>query len=206
MNKDLKKILDKYDDIIKEEVNVKEIKEMDGKIKITKIFKPIWSKLSEKFGKDTGKIIQNGKDGNMKELKDGQIEIFDNEKNKWILDKEDYEIAYEWLQWENMAVNWDIIAKMDLEITPQLAKEWVAREISRFLNQMRKEADFQVDDKVVMLYKTENKYLKEVIIEFSDFLKHEALLKLIEEKSKPEWNLVSTFDYEWTEIEFALKK
>ena len=206
MSKDLKKILDKYEDIIKEEVNVKEIKMMDDKMKITKIFKPIWSKISEKFAKDTGKIIQNGKSGNIKELDDGQIKIFDNEWNEWILEKDDYEIAYEWLEGNNMAVDGDIIAKLDLEITPQLAKEWVAREISRFLNQMRKEADFQVDAKVMMAYYTEEKYLKEIIVEFSDFLKHEALLKNIEEKSEPEWDLVSNFDYEWKSIIFSLRK
>ena len=51
-------LLNKYADIIKEEVNVKEIKELDNSLKIQKIFKPIGSQLSAKFGKDTGRIIQ----------------------------------------------------------------------------------------------------------------------------------------------------
>jgi len=54
-------LLKKYEDIIKEEVNVKKVEELDDSIKIQKIFKPIGSQLSAKFGKDTGKIIQYGK-------------------------------------------------------------------------------------------------------------------------------------------------
>ena len=54
-------LLQKYEAIIKEEVNVKQLEELDNSLKIQKTFKPIGSKLSAKFGKDTGKIIQYGK-------------------------------------------------------------------------------------------------------------------------------------------------
>jgi hypothetical protein len=91
-------LLKKYGEIIKEEVNVKQIKEMDDSIKITKIFKPIGSQLSAKFGKDTGKIIQYGKQGNIKDAGDGNMVIFDNEGNEWTLAPGEYEIAYEGLE------------------------------------------------------------------------------------------------------------
>jgi hypothetical protein len=46
----------------------------------------------------------------------------------------------------------------------------MAREISRFLNQMRKEADYKVDAKVAMYFDTQDDYMKEVIKDFNDFL------------------------------------
>ena len=91
-------LLKKYGEIIKEEVNVKKIEELDGSMKITKIFKPIGSQLSAKFGKDTGKIIQYGKQGNIKDGGDGKVIIFDNEGNEWTLESGEYEIAYEGLE------------------------------------------------------------------------------------------------------------
>gem|GEM_PF-2357623 len=91
-------LLKKYGEIIKEEVNVKTIEEIDGSMKINKIFKPIGSQLSAKFGKDTGKIIQYGKQGNIKDAGDGKMTIFDNEGNEWTLEQGDYEIAYEGLE------------------------------------------------------------------------------------------------------------
>lgn len=88
-------LLKKYEDIIKEEVNVKQIEELDPSLKIQKTFKPIGSQLSAKFGKDTGKIIQLGKQGNIKDAGDGKMIIFDDAGNEWILESSEYEIAYE---------------------------------------------------------------------------------------------------------------
>jgi hypothetical protein len=51
---------------------------LDNSIKVKKIFKPLGSQLSAKFGKDTGKIIQFGKIGNLKQGENNQIIVFDN--------------------------------------------------------------------------------------------------------------------------------
>jgi len=95
MTTSVQDLLSKYGEIIKEEVNVKSIEEIDDSMKITKIFKPIGSQLSAKFGKDTGKIIQYGKQGNIKDAGDGKVIIFDHEGNEWTLEASEYEIAYE---------------------------------------------------------------------------------------------------------------
>lgn len=199
-------ILNKYEDIIKEEINIKEIWQLSSDIKITKTFKPLWSKLSNKFGKDTGKIIQLGKEWNIKELSEDQIMIFDNDWNQRTLQQDEYEIAYEGINWDNMSVDWDIIARLDLEITPQLLKEWITREISRFLNQMRKDADYQVDTKVSMYYNTDHQDLQDIIIEFENFLKQEALIKDINKKSDPSWDIKALFTYDEKTIEITLQK
>ena len=54
-------LIQKYEDIIREEVNVKRIWPFLSDSPIKKIFKPIGSQLSAKFGKDTGQIISSGK-------------------------------------------------------------------------------------------------------------------------------------------------
>jgi hypothetical protein len=88
-------ILEKYGEIIKEEVNIKDIQIMNNSIQTKKTFKPIGSQLSAKFGKDTGKIIQYGKQGNIKDAGDGKMTIFDNEGNERTLEQGEYEVAYE---------------------------------------------------------------------------------------------------------------
>ncbi len=199
-------LLKKYEDIIKEEVNVKKIEELDDSIKIQKTFKPIGSQLSAKFGKDTGKIIQYGKQGNIKDAGDGKVVIFDNEGNERTLESSEYEIAYEGLEWDNMAVDQNIIAKLDLELTPELQREGIAREISRFLNQMRKDADYSVDSKVLMLFSTTDEYLANIVKEFKDFFKHEALISDIQSTDKPEGDIVALFTNNESTINFALKR
>ncbi|MEI7558567.1 MAG: DUF5915 domain-containing protein [bacterium] len=179
-------LLKKYGDIIKEEVNVKQIDELDHSLKIHKTFKPIGSQLSAKFGKDTGKIIQYGKQGNIKDAGDGKIIIFDHEGNEWTLAPGEYEIAYEGLEGENMAVDQNIIAKLDLQLTPELQREGIAREISRFLNQMRKDANYNVDDKVTLLFSSSEASLKSIVEEFTAFFTHEALISDIQSTDIPE--------------------
>jgi len=197
--------LDKYGDIIKEEINVKDTKWFGDDVKITKIFKPVWSQISSKFGKDTWNIIKFGKMWNIKELWEDKVKVFDWEWNEWVLEKEDYEIAYQWLEWDDVSIDGDVIAKLDLELTPELEMEWMAREVSRFLNQMRKDADYKVDTKVDMYYDTKDQYMKDVINKFNDFLISEALLKSVEAK-KEEWDIVSVFNLDERTVTFSLKK
>ncbi|MDR2540567.1 MAG: DUF5915 domain-containing protein [Candidatus Peribacteria bacterium] len=149
----LKTLLEKYGDILKEEINVKEVELFVSDTPIVKIFKPIGSQLSAKFGKDTGQIIANGKQGNVRENADG-IEVFDLNGKGRQLAEGDYEVVYEGLDGDDVAIDGNTIVKLDLELTPELEREGIAREISRFLNQMRKDADFSVDARVAMTYET----------------------------------------------------
>jgi len=121
---DVNYIVDKYWDTIKEEINVKDIQSFDDGIKITKIFKPLWSALSAKFSKDTGNIIKYWKMWNITELGEWRIKVFDDSGNEWILEKEDYEISYQGLDWDDVAVDGGVIVKLDLELTPELEMEW----------------------------------------------------------------------------------
>lgn len=73
-----------------------------------------------------------------------------------------------------------MIAKLDLQITPELEREGVVREFSRFLNQMRKDADFPIDAKVMMTYETSSEEMERLIAEFDEVLRGEALLKNIQ--------------------------
>lgn len=96
------------------------------------------------------------------------------------MDVSDYEIAYEGLDAHDTAVEGNMIAQLDLNITPELEREGVVREFSRFLNQMRKDADFPIDAKVVMTYETLSEGMERLIAEFDEVLRGEALLKNIQ--------------------------
>ena len=175
-----KELLDKYWDIIKEEINVKEVNIYQSDKPITKIFKPLWGQLSAKFWKDTWQIIANWKQWNVREI-EGWIEVFDNNGNTRKLYEWDYEVVYEWLDGTDTTVEWNTIVKLDLMITDDLRREWIAREISRFLNQMRKDADFSVDARVNMHYQSDSEDMKNIVQEFAEFLKEEALIINISE-------------------------
>jgi len=93
-----------------------------------------------------------------------------------------------------------------LELTPELQREGIAREISRFLNQMRKDANYNVDDKVQLFFFTKDENLKNIVNEFKDFFKHEALISGIQSMENPEGDIVALFTNNESTINFALKK
>ncbi len=96
-----------------------------------------------------------------------------------------------------------MVAKLDLQITPELEREGVAREISRFLNQMRKDADFAVEQKVKMIYTTESVEMEKLISDFSAFLSTEALLKEIQ-KGNDDGEMFSEFSSIFGDVKISL--
>lgn len=196
-------VLDKYWEIIKEEINVKDISPLQNAWNIKRVFKPIGSQISAKFGKDTWNVIKFGKMWNIKSWENGDMIVFDDAWNEWTLAKEDYEISYEWLDGKDVAADGDVIAKLDLQLTPELEMEWMAREVSRFLNQMRKDADYNIDARVDMSYETNNEYMGNVINTFTEFLSHEALLRSIN-PWKPDWDIQAVFNIDGMTVTFTL--
>jgi len=72
---------------------------------------------------------------------------------------------------KNMSEINGVKIKLETEITPELKMEGQAREIIRAIQQMRKEADYQLDDRIRVGYQGFDK----VFTKFSDFISHETL-------------------------------
>jgi isoleucyl-tRNA synthetase len=135
------------------------------------------------------------------------IEVFDMQGNTRQLAESDYEVVYEGLDGDDVAIEGNTIVKLDLQLTPALEREGVAREISRFLNQMRKDADFSVDARVEMTYQTSDEGLARLIEEFTDFFKEEALLSaLVSVSEQPTGDMVSEFSTAGKTLQIALTK
>jgi flagellar biosynthesis GTPase FlhF len=90
-----------------------------------------------------------------------------------------------------------------------LRKEKVSREISRFLNQMRKEADYSVNNRIVLNYSTNSDYLKSVISQYKDFFQKEVLITKINELSSLDntvYDIKQETNFDDESIIFLLKR
>lgn len=193
----------KYGEIIKEECNIKNIQFLSDWNDFKMIIKPIGSKLKEKFWSDTWKIIWLAKAWSTKVL-DDQVQVFDWE-NSWTLEKWEYEIEYQWIDEKTMSA-WEwIVVELDLNLTPELIDEWVAREISRTINQLRKDANFDVSDRVESYFVTSESEQK-IIQNFAEFLSSEGLLKSINYFQPQEFDIQWDYKDEEKIISIYLKK
>lgn len=196
-------LLTKYHDIIAEEVNVKKVSLLPQDMEVTVSYVPLGQQLSAKFGKDTWLIIWAAKEWNVEPLQHGQIKVFvgDNER---ILERNEYEVRYHGLDETKQTVEEGVIVSLDLTITPELKEEGIAREFSRFLNQLRKEADYQVDDRVACYWDTTSDDFIKALENHKEFLMQEALLSKI--LSGVSWDISKEYESEEGKITFSLKK
>ncbi len=177
MSANTQTILDKYAETIAEEVNVKSVTVLGDEVVVTITYIPLWQKLWGQFWKDTARIIAAAKDGNAVRHDDWTLLVTDW-TDQWILTADMYETRYSGLEEDHQTVEWWVIVSLDFTLNEELIKEWIARELSRFLNQMRKDADLQIDTLAVVCYETSSPALLEITEQFKQFLSEEVLLKV----------------------------
>jgi isoleucyl-tRNA synthetase len=73
-----------------------------------------------------------------------------------------------------------VIVMLNVELTDELKKEGLLREVVRTVNQMRKDAGLTVQDTITLIYKTEDAVLKSVFTDYADQLKKQILAVNIE--------------------------
>lgn len=204
MTNQAQKILDKYGSIIAEEVNVKSVHLLDDDQQVTVQYIPLGNMLWEQFGKDTGRIIWSAKKWSATLTEQGDLKVSDG-WDSWTLTPDQFEIRYSWFDEPHQIVEDWIMVELDLALTDELIQEWTAREISRFLNQMRKDADYQVSDRVACGYETKSTVLADIIQTHAEYLQAEALLTSITAE-EIQWDYSAVFEYEWEEVSFTLKR
>jgi len=91
--------------------------------------------------------------------------------------------------------------KLETKIDEALKLEGLARELVRYIQEMRKRADFKVDDRIVTYLKTKDAEIKKAALAFEDYIKRETLsLKLIFQKNQKAYNQKVKIDQKEVEI------
>ena len=139
-------------ELIKSEVNVKEIELLDDASGIlVKKIKPNFKVLGPRFGKDMKLIAQavNGLDQEdiQKIEQEGEISL-DIENKSIILQLQDVEISSQDIEGWLVASSGTLTVALDVTINDDLRKEGIARELVNRIQNLRKESGFEVTDKI----------------------------------------------------------
>ncbi len=184
-------------DLIKSEVNVKEVELLDDASDIlVKQIKPNFKALGPKFGKDM-KLIANaiqgfGQDEIAKIEKDGQISVDIN--GKMInLETADVEISSKDIEGWLVANAEGLTVALDVTITEDLRKEGIARELVNRIQNARKDSGLEVTDKIKLSF--ENlEALQQSVLSNENYIKTETLAKEIVFVDALENGIVIEFD------------
>lgn len=194
----------KYWSLIAEEVNVKHVVVLQDDLKYDKIYKPIWAKLKI-FWSDAGKIISAGKAWQVKLWADNILIVYDQDQER-ILQVDQYEIQYQGIDTKTVNVEGDTIIRLDTQINQDLQHEWLVREICRLLNQMRKDADYQINQRLSCHIACQDTNVLDLLNRYEETLMSEALLDHIDYGTQvSSWDITQSRDAWSATIYFTLQ-
>lgn len=187
------------EDIIKSEVNVKEINYISGDAGLVKKkTKPNFRTLGKKLGKhmkEAAELIQNFNEDQISLLeKDLSVSLEIDTQNYSII-KEDVEILSEDIPGWLVSHDGELTVALDISISEDLLTEGHARELINRIQNIRKDKDFNVTDKIVIKLQDHKDILKSLQL-FKELISMEVLASSIEISNEQ-------FDeqFEWLEEE-----
>ncbi|UOE37920.1 isoleucine--tRNA ligase [Chryseobacterium oryzae] len=168
-------------DLIKQEVNVKELQLINAEEAshlIVKQIKPNFKTLGSRLGKDmkvVGGEINNLSSEQIASLeKEGKIEIQGYE-----ITVDDVEISTKDIPGWTVTSDGKTTVALDLTLTEELKSEGIAREFINRVQNIRKEKDFELTDKINITLEENNPYLAQ-IRQNEDYISSEVLSNKIE--------------------------
>ena len=184
-----------FTEIIEDELNVKKVTFTEDVSAYTSYtFKPQLRTVGPKFGKYLGQIQKAlaELDGNkaMAELKSTGALKLDSISDEVVLYEEDLLITM--TQQEGYMTEGDneVTVVLDTNLTPELLEEGMVRELISKIQTMRKEAGFEVMDKITVSYKADQK-VKDIFAKYGEEIAKEVLAESVVA------DMVSGYQKEW---------
>ena len=182
-DKEKKEAVMKMKNVILDEVNIKslEILEEESSV-IRKTAKPDYKIIGPKFGKNVNEAaerIKNLSNAEIEEIEKGLSVNVDVKGVNLTISPEDVEINKEELSGWVVDSDGGITVAVNTELTEDLIAEGLAREFVNRIQNMRKEAGFEVTDKIKVLYTGTDK-LTDAIKVFTEYISAETLAEKLE--------------------------
>jgi isoleucyl-tRNA synthetase len=170
-------------DIILEEINVKEIEFVDENSPlIEKTATPNFRQLGPRFGKQVNHVAARIRQMTQAEIaafeQDGRFET-ELDGSPVVLESEDLSTATKNIEGWIVESADGLTVALDTTLTDNLVDEGCAREFVNRVQNMRKDAGFEVTDRIRVGFKAEDR-LKEAIQNMSDYVKLETLALEVE--------------------------
>jgi isoleucyl-tRNA synthetase len=180
---EFEKKIRQVEDIIKSETNIKEVEILPAdnnfiKKRAKANFKTLGKKLGAKMKWAAG-AIQELDDASIGKIQQGDFVLNPGEEESIVISAEDIEVSTNELPGFEIAVKSNLTVALDLVISDQLKKEGFAREFINRIQNLRKEKNFDLTDKILLKVQ-EKEGVKDIITEYNEYICAEILAEKIE--------------------------
>jgi isoleucyl-tRNA synthetase len=178
-----KKEINDISELIKSEVNVKEIELIGNSSGILiKKAKPNFKTLGPKLGKKLSKVItriNQLNDLDIEKIESGSSIIVDIEGDELVLEPTDIEIVSEDIEGWLVASEKGITVALDITLNEHLINEGICRELVNKIQTLRKDSGLQVTDKIILKIQKDN-IIEKAIFENQNYILNETLAESLE--------------------------
>ena len=174
-----KKVIQKYADILSDELNVKHVRALDAAGEaVSFTLNPLPKQLGQKYGKDFPSIrmaiLEMPADNPARKLLAGEPFTIDVDGVSYEIFPDEVEVRAQAKAGFAVASEGAYMAALVTELSPELVKEGLAREFVRRVQDARKHQDFDISDRIEMIY-TATPGLAEAILTFKEYIMGETL-------------------------------
>jgi isoleucyl-tRNA synthetase len=156
----MRRQLQSVEDIIKEEINVKEIEYVSDDTNIVRrSAKPNFKIIGKKYGDATQKVAQAIKSlthEQVRKLEQSSVLALTINDQTMQIDFEDVEIVSEDIEGWLVATDSGLTVALDTELDDALLREGMAREFVSRIQKLRKDSGFDVTDRISIRYVTDD--------------------------------------------------
>lgn len=209
IEKNKKDALLKMKDVILEEVNIKELEILDDDSTLVhKSAKANFKTIGPKFGKNVKAVaekIKNFTSNEISLIEKGDSVAVEINGESLSVSKDDVEILSEQISGWIVESESGVTVAVDTHLTPELISEGLAREFVNRIQNMRKDAGFQVTDKINIAF-SGNSDFKTAINSFTKYIAVETLAEKIETKVEFNGGFVQDWKIGEDEIKIKIEK
>jgi isoleucyl-tRNA synthetase len=167
--------------------------------RVTKICKPDGKIIGAKFGWHTKQIFELAKSWVFVESSDGSVVVWER-----LLEPGSFEISYiKKDESDSVEVEEGIAMEIDWNLTDELVLEWYARDVVRSIQDWRKEADYDIADRIYLQI-IGWKFAEDLINHHGMYIQEETLSTISYTIS--EYDLTKSLELWWQTLTFMLKK
>ena len=184
-------------DLIKHEVNVKEIELLEDAYDIlVKQIKPNFKVLGPRFGKDMKQVvaaIQNFDADDIQKIEEKGVLALEINGKSINLQLSDVEISSQDIEGWLVANQGAVTVALDVTITAALKAEGIARELVNRIQNLRKDSGFEVTD-VIDVFILNNEFMDKAVQNNLEYIKTETLTHTLHTVNALENGIVVNFD------------